>query len=101
MKRSLFALICGFCLLGVALADEAATSKPEATGEPASESAVQRIERGVDAAGHGIKRGAEAAAHGIKRGVEATGRGIRRGAEATSEVLHKVADKISPSSSGD
>lgn len=98
MKRSLFALIFGFCLLGVALADEAA-SKPDAQNEPASETTVQRIERGVDAAGQGVKRGVEAAAHGIKRGVDATGRGIRRGAEATSEVLHKAADKIRPSSS--
>lgn len=98
MKRSLIALVCGFCLLGVALADDTAAARPEATPERGTESATQKIERGVDAAGQGIKRGAEAAANGIKAGVSATERGIRRGAEATSEVLHKVADKISPSS---
>ncbi|MBI2277817.1 MAG: hypothetical protein HYU74_10735 [Dechloromonas sp.] len=87
MKRSLTVLVCGFCLMGGALADESVVDKTKSA-----------IERGAEATVHGVKRGVEAAGHGIEVGLSAAGRGIKRGAEATSRAMHKVVDKLSPSS---
>lgn len=96
MKRSLTILVCGFCLLGIARADEGVIDKTGSAIERGAEATAHGITRGVEAAGHGIKRGAEAAGHGIEVGLSAAGRGIKRGAEATERALHKAAEKVSP-----
>lgn len=87
MKRSLTILVCSVCLMGGALADEGVVDKTKSA-----------IERGAEATAHGVQRGVEAAGHGIEVGLTAAGRGIKRGAEATGRAMHKVVDKVSPSS---
>ena len=46
-----------------------------------------------------IEHGAKATAHGIERGANATARGIKHGATATGNAAHKVAKKLTGSSS--
>ncbi|WP_265949584.1 hypothetical protein [Dechloromonas sp. A34] len=87
MKRSLTVLICSFCLMGSVLADEGVVDKTKLA-----------IERGAEATAEGVKRGVEAAGHGIEVGLSAAGRGIKRGADATGRAMHKVVEKVSPSS---
>jgi hypothetical protein len=98
MKCLLAIFVSSFCLLGSALADEGVIDKTGSALERGAEATSHGIQRGVEAAGHGIKRGAEATGHGIEVGLSAAGRGVRRGAEATGHVMHKVAEKLSPSS---
>jgi hypothetical protein len=98
MKRSLITLFCGYCLVGVALADQGVIDKTESALERGAEATVHGIKRGAEATGYGIKRGAEATVHAIEVGLSATARGIRRGAEATGHALKKAAEKVSPSS---
>ncbi len=100
MKHSLTALVCSFCLVGVALAEEGVIDKAGAAIERGADATVHGIKRGMEAAGHGIQRGAEATVHGIEVGLSAADRGIRRGAEATGHALQKVVEKIIPSSDG-
>lgn len=89
MKRLLTVLVGSFCLMGGALADEGVVDKTKSA-----------IERGAEATAHGVKRGVEAAGHGIEVGLTAAGRGVKRGAEATGRAMHKVGEKLSPSSEG-
>lgn len=98
MKPALAAVVCCFCLAGIAIADDSLVNKTESALERGAEATAHGIKRGVEAAGNGIRRGAEATGHGIEVGLSAAGRGIKRGAEATGHALHKVAEKISPSS---
>lgn len=83
-----------------AYADETAGS----TSTPAKSGGVlSKVEHALGVAAtateHGVKKGAQATGHGIKVGAEATAHGIERGAEWTDRTAHKVADKISGSSS--
>jgi len=98
MKRVTAAVVCCFCMVGLALSDDGLIDKTGSAVEHGAEATAHGIKRGVEAAGHGVKRGAEATRHGIEVGLSAAGRGIRRGAEATGHALHKVAEKVSPSS---
>ncbi len=68
--------------------------------EEGAQAAADGVKKGVRAAAGGIERGAEAAAHGVKRGVEAAAEGVERGAKATAAAAGRVAEKVSPSSSG-
>lgn len=99
-KAPLFAAALMILCSAGAYADETAGSKP-ASGK--SGGTLGKVEHALDVAAtateHGIKKGAKATGHGIKVGAEATAHGIERGAEWTDRTAHKVADKISGSSS--
>ncbi|MCG2577922.1 hypothetical protein LZ012_13075 [Dechloromonas sp. XY25] len=98
MNKSIVLLISAFLLGGMAHAEEGVVDKTKAAVEHGAEATAHAVKKGVTAAGNGIKRGAEATRHGIETGVHAAERGVKKGAEATGRVMHKVAEKVSPSS---
>lgn len=100
MKRVLAIVFCSVGLIGGALAEEGVIDKTESAIQRGAEATAHGVKHGVEAAGHGIKRGAEATAHGIEVGLTAAGHGIKRGVDATGRVIHKVVEKVSPSSGG-
>lgn len=97
MNKSILPLIAAALLGGMAHAEEGVVDKTKAAVEHGAEATAHAVKKGVTAAGHGIKRGVEATRHGIEVGVHAAERGVKRGAEATKHVMHKVAEKVSPS----